>query len=209
MRSNKRMKKDLPRASALSNRLRGLPARLALVVRSGAIERDGCVVSSRLHGWSPGVGLGDFPDRTGLECYVNKIHVDEYVAGSSTRRLAFALKYVNAWSEYLARKFRDHRFRFIVSTHQRDCTVRFHCIRPGESFLADPDASDGEEGILELDQDELPRKPSRRLRGFSALKRRLGTALEATSQVPATIAPPDSESEELLAVFIGDSLSAE
>ncbi len=85
--------------------------------------------------------LATFQDRTGLECYVNKIHLEDFLEegttldGPSLARLAVRCSRLLA--SHPRKKFPGRPFRIIVSVDGRVCTLRFHKIRPGELWLQD------------------------------------------------------------------------
>ena len=57
---------------------RALPQKLLMVLNGGFVEEDQCVFLSSLKKRTP-VKRIDFPDCTGYECFVNHIHVEDYL----------------------------------------------------------------------------------------------------------------------------------
>jgi hypothetical protein len=100
------------------------------------------------------VRLADFPDRTGLECFVNHLHLPF----SGTRKSLLAcIGHASALLRGLAR-LEDRRFQVIVSITEGECTVRFHELRSNERWIADDLEGYASESILLLvsgDQDDL------------------------------------------------------
>jgi hypothetical protein len=91
--------------------------------------------------------LSDFPDRTGYECFVNHVHIDDYVSDASPPALA-ALGV--AFAERLCDALTAHggKFAVIVSSDDTSCSVRFHRLRDGEQRVADNLESYRDEGVL-------------------------------------------------------------
>jgi hypothetical protein len=159
----------LPKARASVGALRDLPRPIQQVLESGIDASQGCVLLTSLRRRSPGVDLSDFPDRTGLECYVNKLSIEDYVSGSASSKVAVSLKYLRSLAQSLQRRFPKRDFRFILTVDGKHCTVRFHVVREGEEFLGDLANYDAATGVLEVAPEDLGvsrvRVKARRRRG--------------------------------------------
>jgi hypothetical protein len=92
----------------------------------------------------------DFPDKTGLECFINHVHMP---FGGDRESLLSCLNYAVALQRELARLPGERRFQVIVSVAEDDCTVRFHEVRPGENWVTEDLESYAEEAILLLPVD--------------------------------------------------------
>lgn len=120
-----------------------VPSPFQLLVFGGFRDVDGCVFFRELfrHHNVTECALATFQDRTGLECYVNKIHLEDFLEegttldGPSLARLAVRCSRLLA--SHPRKKFPGRPFRIIVSVDGRVCTLRFHKIRPGELWLQD------------------------------------------------------------------------
>jgi hypothetical protein len=114
-----------------------LSQKLIRLANSPLVEEEGCVFLSALRKNAGDMKLADFPDRTAYECYVNHIHVEQYLENGSLVALVILGRGLA-----LARQLRDRlatwngrrHFRVIVTFHHAGCTVRFHAIRPDEEF---------------------------------------------------------------------------
>jgi hypothetical protein len=93
------------------------------------------------------VSTKDFPDRTGLESFVNHVHFPFHGDRTSLLR---ALGYTMALQTALRIYEPDRRFLVILSISDTKSTVRFHECRPNESWLADNLEGYKEEAILVL-----------------------------------------------------------
>jgi hypothetical protein len=102
--------------------------------------------------WEPNkhVKITDCFDRTGFECFVNHVHLP--FAGTN-ESLVSCLKHAATLQEALMPLTPDRQFRVIVGLREddRDCTVRFHQIRPGEDWIAEDLEGYKSEAILVFD----------------------------------------------------------
>lgn len=76
-------------------------------------------------------------DLTGFECFINKVHLEDLIAGNVLELLKGAVLLGN---EILNRPPRAHgKIRVIVGLQEdlRVCTLRFHVVRPNEVWLVD------------------------------------------------------------------------
>jgi len=89
----------------------------------------------------------DLPDRTGFECFINHIHLPFDGTGAS---LNSCLSYSIALQKALARIAKNRNFQVIVSVDDHECTVRFHQLRQGESWVAEDIEGYTEEAVLLL-----------------------------------------------------------
>lgn len=125
------------------------------IVHSGFTRVDGCVILAERSNLTGNATLKDFPDRTGYECFVNHLHVEDYLAedASITQPMllgqGLALTYL--LKEELSVFSAGENFRIIVSSDESSCSVRFHQIREGEEWLSRDLNSYTHEAILFLD----------------------------------------------------------
>jgi hypothetical protein len=95
---------------------------------------DGSILLKKEHTGNQHVNVSDFPDRTGYECFINHVHLPFVQTRES---LVSCLRYATALHSALAQLKPRRHFQIIVSFGERDCTVRFHEDRSGESWVAD------------------------------------------------------------------------
>ncbi len=129
------------------------PKPLKQLVHSGFIEVDGCCFLTELYQTETNVSSSDFPDKTGLECFINSFHLEDYVAENW---LPYALWLINQLFEKYARLFNPKLLTAIVTQDDLSCTLRFHLKRDGESWLDEDLDSYQEEAILVMDSSERP-----------------------------------------------------
>ena len=116
---------------------KALPQKLVALLEKGFVEEDDCVFFSGLKSESEVQRL-NFPDRTAYECFVNHIHVEDYLENGGLpplellgRGMAFASELAGS----LRRLHGTRHFRIIVASDGgTSCTVRFHTIRREEEW---------------------------------------------------------------------------
>lgn len=121
---------------------------LEKLTAAGFIEQNGCILVATLSKMDTNAKQSDFPDRTGYECFVNSVHVDDYVDGD---HLPQAMLLVNA----LLRLWKDNGtgspVQAIASKDEFGATIKFHALREGEAWLAS-DLEKYDEAILVTDE---------------------------------------------------------
>ena len=73
--------------------------------------------------------LDNCHDETGLECFVNKLHLDEEFEKTEW------IDAIYIFSELLSRRKCGHDVRIIATIDDLSCTIRFHSIRKGQDWL--------------------------------------------------------------------------
>ena len=108
---------------------------------------DGSVLLKQEFEGAQHVKGSDFPDRTGYECFINHVHLP---FAQTRESLVSCLRYAIAVQSGLARLQPRRNFQIIVSVGEVACTVRFHEVRIGESWVAD-NLEGYSEAVLVLD----------------------------------------------------------
>jgi hypothetical protein len=132
------------RALQLDGRLATIALQPELLERIDApivADEDAFFLQSMLAG-DP--GSSPFPDRTGREAFVNKLHVDDYITGDADvlfeQSAAAALHLARRLGEEQPR--RRFRVHLTVDPELPTATLRFFAVRPGEPWGSDdPDDS--------------------------------------------------------------------
>lgn len=145
MKLNSEMEQMLVRAGRTS-----LDGELADIARSGFVERDGCVFLASLESFQKHVSLKNFLDRTGYECFVNSIHADDYVNADF---LACARSYLFLVFEAWNKSGLPGILQGVISGDEFDATVKFHLLRPGETWLSD-DLEGYAEAVLTVESND-------------------------------------------------------
>ncbi len=100
------------------------------------------------------VKVADFPDKTGFENFINHVHLP--FAGTNDSLIS-CLEYAATLQAALMPLTHERQFRVIVSlsddapSARFACTVRFHQIRPGESWISENLEGYESEAILVFD----------------------------------------------------------
>jgi hypothetical protein len=151
VRMNSRMRRLLKKLKSL------FPMRKSLVrgrfSRNSFVISRGCVFLKREYNpFHP--SRKDFPDKTGYECSVNHVHLKF----DRTRRTAKScLEYCTDLDAGLVAFAPRRQFQIIASFSADGCVVRFHQIRPRESWLSDDLEGYKEESILTYKAGEILR----------------------------------------------------
>jgi hypothetical protein len=127
-----------------------LATKLAALVQSALLEEHACWFLEPLRNGAMSSSLLQFPDRTGFECFVNHVHISDFIEGEVDASMMHLQGLLLA--EELERKLKPlGRFRIIVSCDEMDCAVRFHRLRPGELWVLDDLETYREEALLILE----------------------------------------------------------
>jgi hypothetical protein len=117
---------------------KALPQKLLALLNQGFVHEEECVFLSVLKKAAPVKRL-DFPDRTAYECFVNHIHLEDYLENGGLSPLEMVGCGIALARELRARLSRLHgtmHFRIIVAFDGSTCTVRFHTVRSDEEWAA-------------------------------------------------------------------------
>lgn len=118
----------------LSSRDIVLPRRLMVVLESGLVRKDGCVFLASLLAQCRSVSRHDFPDMTGYECFVNKVHLDNLACSQLVR---IGVTFLHRVSNLLRTSDIHSPVIGIVSADDASVTARFHLLRAQEAWLSD------------------------------------------------------------------------
>ncbi|EMH4162607.1 hypothetical protein RJ498_001861 [Pluralibacter gergoviae] len=122
-----------------------LPDELQLWVDKGFIEEDGCVFLSALFNGNP--GTGKLVDRTGVECFVNSFHIEDFI---TERYLDYSCLFCNhllkRWYENDLNEKKE--LNVIIMLDEFGAVIKFHLKRENEHWLGS-DLEKYEEAILE------------------------------------------------------------
>lgn len=89
---------------------------------------DECYLFDFLKDWCH-ASLTDFPDETGYECFVNKMHLSDFGEPNSILSAFGVIPKVNFM--FLTAGYLDLKLRHIIS-RDLDFVYRFHVVRPGQ-----------------------------------------------------------------------------
>lgn len=126
---NERMRKELV---GISLEGKNLPSGLSELLELGFFEMNGCVFIQSLKDKCLSVSQASFPDKTGLECFVNSVHIDDYVEFDF---ISYALLFIEKCFELWRVSAGGGKLAVIMSGDEFGVVVKFHILREGESWL--------------------------------------------------------------------------
>lgn len=128
---------------------RPLAPRLADLLQADLVLEDGCWFLQPLRDGAQTATLAAFPDRTGFECFVNHVHIGDFVEEQDDVNELHRQGLL--WAGLLVEKLKPHgSFNIIVSCVELDCSVRFHRTRAKERWLVEDLDTYREEALLVL-----------------------------------------------------------
>ena len=137
---------------------KALPQKLIALLNEGFSEEGDCVFLTRLKKQAQVQRL-DFPDRTAYECFVNHVHVEDYLENGGLPVLELLGRGIALAREISARLSHLHGtkcFRIIITTDgSLSCTVRFHLVRPDEDWARKSSNGFKEEAVAIMETQEL------------------------------------------------------
>lgn len=137
---------------------KALPQKLVALLNEGFAEAEECVFFSRLRKESQVQRL-DFPDRTAYECFVNHVHIEDYLENGGLPPLELlgrGLAFAGELAGRLRRLHGTKHFRIIVASDGGpSCTVRFHTVRHEEIWIGKSANGLKEEAIAIVETQEL------------------------------------------------------
>lgn len=120
-----------------------LPEELQLWIERGFTRSEGCVFLTALSNTNPGVNR--LSDKTGVECFVNSFHIDDYV---SERYLDYACLFCNKILDKWTDSHEPEVLNVIISLDEFGAVIKVHVKRNDESWLSD-NLDKYEEAVLE------------------------------------------------------------
>jgi hypothetical protein len=134
-----------------------LKEQLDAIANDGLVVIDECYLLSKEAHNTINVAINDFPDKTGYECFINHIHIDDYVSEDLVNQsISYASKVLHKWNE---QQF-DGELISIIGFDEDECSkkrgavVRFHYRRQNESWLAD-DLDGFDQAVMEISSSDL------------------------------------------------------
>jgi hypothetical protein len=144
---NKLMAKHYRKSNVVNYELNN---ELQMIVGMGLFQVDELVFLKKLYQIDTNVMADNFIDNTGYECFINSLHIDDYV---NDNYLEQAIIFTN----HIFKKFRLLEIKqtlvCIMSLDEIGLTIKFHLSRENESFL-NKDLNGYEEAVLIVDSSE-------------------------------------------------------
>jgi hypothetical protein len=111
-----------------------LSPKLSNLLSDGFVAMNGCIFLKSLSDLQTNATQPNFPDKTGYECFVNSIHIDDYVDDEYVVNACLFLEALfKSWRQLLNEKV----IRAIVAKDEFSTVVKFHIAREGETWIAE------------------------------------------------------------------------
>lgn len=123
-----------------------LPYELNEVVEQGFVELSGCFLSKKLLAYCGAVTLDIFEDEIAFECFVNSIHIDDYV---SEKYFQYSIFFCNSILKRWAENHGGY-LNVIISLDDETLlpTIKFHLKREGVSWLDEENINSSIQAVL-------------------------------------------------------------
>jgi len=106
---------------------------------------DGCYLLTGLAKVRTQYGLAEFQDRTAYECFINGVHIDDYVDEEYiAQTFLFVTAVMKAWIETTT----ESTLEVIVSKTNHGYNVKLHVVRSGEDYIDHAEIDNFEEAVL-------------------------------------------------------------
>jgi hypothetical protein len=113
-----------------------LAPQLSNVLAQGLIHSEGCIIlKSQMELVSSEVRKR-FTDKTGFECFVNHIHVEDYAPGEMCILLQQSMAFGKELERTLLKAGVTEPVQYIIAGDTDEMNIRFHVLREGEEWLA-------------------------------------------------------------------------
>lgn len=117
------------------------------IAESGLGRKEDCFFIEKCINIDTNASLDDFPDKTGYECFINSINIDDYVdCDYLLQGVMFTRKIFSLWNDL----GENQKLIANFSLDEFGLKVKFHLERSGEQWLSD-ELEDYEESILVVD----------------------------------------------------------
>lgn len=140
---NKKMALEINGMTTVEN----LPPALNKVLHQGFLMLDELMLLAAFKNVKTNVSYQDFQDKTGYECFINSIHIDDYVASNF---LAYACLFTEKCFSLWNYSGNHGTLRSIISCDEYGAVIKIHFLRDSESWTSD-NLSEYEDAILFAD----------------------------------------------------------
>lgn len=131
--------------TSLQHKESHLNKHLVSIIEGGFIELNGYYFISSLMKNSQNVIESDFSDKAGFECFVNSIHIDDYVDTDFLQQgLLFLEKVFEVWND----KNKSLPLIGVISKTEFGANVKFYLQRPNEVYINITDIDKFEDPVM-------------------------------------------------------------
>lgn len=133
--------------AAMERECKLFPPDLLELILQGFYMKDGCFFLTELEKRKTNATLSNFQDKTGYECFINSLHIDDYV---QDHYLEYSCLFVNEIFNSWKKSGLEKAIVAIVSIDELGAVVKIHLARNNEKWLGD-DLDLYEEAIFTID----------------------------------------------------------
>lgn len=152
MLTNKLMRNQLRLARWEDIKTISLSSELNEIVTQGFVGLEGCFLSKKLFSYCHSSSPDAFEDEIAFECFVNSIHMEDYVSESYFEySIIFSNSMIRKWNQQY-----DKKLNFIISLDDETLlpTIKFHLKRDGASWLNEDNLDASIQAVL-ITTDEI------------------------------------------------------
>lgn len=114
------------------------------ILKAGFTFVQDCWIMKSMYEGNLHIKLTDFPDKTGYECFINSIHIDDYF---DSDLLFYAFVFVEKLSIEWKKLENQFSLEVIMSETDFGYNIKWHTVRVSEKWILEPDLNKFEEGI--------------------------------------------------------------
>ncbi len=122
-----------------------LRSELMQIAVEGFVQQENCFFLKKLAGPQTHVKRSDFFDDVAYECFVNAIHIDDYVDANFLGQGILLMNEVfKSWQSYNP----GQKLKCIIGETDFGMNIKFHVKRDGIKWIEESDIEGFEEGII-------------------------------------------------------------
>ena len=127
-----------------------LDKKLYELIADGFVLIDKCALLRNFYEHQKHVKRHDFQDDIGYECFINSLHVDDYIENDfMVQGILFMDEIFKIWNE----KKSSEILKCIISKTDFGANIKFHLVRPNAVWIQEAEAEKFDEPILISDSD--------------------------------------------------------
>lgn len=124
--------------------------KLQNIIGKGFLEKNHCFFLKSLYKNQTHISENDFIDHTGLECFINSFHIDDYIENDYlVQGYLFIIELFKKWNELN----NTCLLKAFLTKTDFGANVRFHMIRQNEFWIDEKNIENIEEPIMVITSD--------------------------------------------------------
>ena len=109
---------------------------LRAVLDEGLVQIDGCLLLTSQSKLVSRRVRDQLPDKTGFECFVNHLHLEQDVKIAGRPLVEQAIVFGRELQAAARKLGIEEQLAYIVAGDSKEMSIRFHVLRPGEQWLS-------------------------------------------------------------------------